>query len=801
MVGFNTLEKLYVFMKKYRNECKKNSGKNLPYTHSMVYEPYGTYNIPEKKYMEFKKLYEDAIVDGFKPHIAEKHKEYGPIVIDLDFLQSEKHNRRYYTNNTITNIVKLYNRIIKKYLNTYSNNMTAYVSEKKEPTLKNKNYHDGLQIVYPYICTKPSLQMVMRNEFMKLVEQYDIFKSIPFVNDLESVFNKDVIYNAGWMMYGSKKNTLSHVFYVTHIYETANSKIFDTLIPGDNIHSRSYIKHFINVLSCRKFVNENDITALADDINPIDIDSQITKLNNKVDSHTISVGAGTVLDLENKNGIEIPIISNNIYQNFILSGKTDDRAIGDFFYTVYKNDYIYDSENCVWYTSNKYGIYSSEGAELLSARTKMRDELYVKVVEEYEKIIKKYRNEGTTVQIEILLTFYKNFSKKMTSVNQRKIIVEDLKEKFKVTRFREMSNNNKYIFAFDNGVYDMKTFEFRNALPEELVIETCKYNYKPSNEKMRSKVMEMIKNIFVDDDLLCYVMQVISLRLVKVNMLEEFYFFIGPGGNGKGLLTNLIEITFGNFSQALPPETFMKNKHGVSAEAANPAIASTYNSSIVFVCEPSNAMKITSDLLKRLSGNDKIKARFLRENFFEFIACYALFFVSNFEPIIDGADEGIKRRCRYIPFLVKMVANPDPNNKYERKKDMRLKQIMVEDGFKCAFFDILVSYYKDFKNSGARELIPPECVLKKTNDYLNENDAMKQFVDQAIDITNNDTDHISSTQLYTSFLNFNGGISRGYDRARFKKALNTLGVKDKHTKNGTVFCGIISKFDENDNEI
>ena len=280
--GLNELETLYNFMKKYKNESKKKTGENLPWTHSMTYEPYGAYNIPDDMYGKFLKLYEDVIVAGYVPHITEKHKEYGPIVIDLDFVQSKEHKKRYYTTTTIVNIIRLYNKIIKKYLNVSNNDMDAYVLEKKEPSLRKGEYHDGLHIVYPYICTKPPLQMLMRKDFLKLADENNIFKKIPLENSLEEVFDKNVIYHVGWMMYGSRKNISSYVYYVTHIYSTANGKIFDTLIPGEDITKRSYIKHFIDVLSCRRFFGPNDITSLADDIDPTEIDEQINKLKDKL---------------------------------------------------------------------------------------------------------------------------------------------------------------------------------------------------------------------------------------------------------------------------------------------------------------------------------------------------------------------------------------------------------------------------------------------------------------------------------------------------------------------------------------
>ena len=277
--NLNPLEKLYNFMKKYRNESKRRTGKNIPWTHTMPYEPYGSYDIPDDIYKKtFLKLYEDAIVAGYRPHISENHKEFGPIVIDFDFVQSKEHNKRYYTQNTITNIIKLYNEVIKTYLDVSSNKMEAYVLEKKAPNLRRNEYHDGIHIVYPYICTKPCLQMLMRKDFLERAEKHKIFKKLPLVNDLDSVFDKGVIYKVGWMLYGSVKNPSCHPYYVTHIYSTANGKVFDTLIPGEDINKRSYIRHFIDVLSCRRYFNVESITPLADGIDPVEIDSKINNL-------------------------------------------------------------------------------------------------------------------------------------------------------------------------------------------------------------------------------------------------------------------------------------------------------------------------------------------------------------------------------------------------------------------------------------------------------------------------------------------------------------------------------------------
>jgi hypothetical protein len=256
MDSHNDLEKLYMFMKKYKNEFVKN----IQWTHLMTYEPYGSYNIPENKRDKFLKLYTNAITAGYIPCIVEKHKECGPIVIDLDFIYSKEYNEKYYTETMILDIVKLYNLVIKKYIDEKSLLVTekmtdAYVLEKKQPNLRKGNYCDGIHIIYPYICTKPSLQILMRQDFLKLIAVNNIFKEMPLQNNLDSIFDKNIVYNIGWMMYGSRKNPSANVYSVTHIYRVYDDKIIDMFSQTEN-NKPENIWDFVNLLSCRRFNDE-----------------------------------------------------------------------------------------------------------------------------------------------------------------------------------------------------------------------------------------------------------------------------------------------------------------------------------------------------------------------------------------------------------------------------------------------------------------------------------------------------------------------------------------------------------------
>ncbi|XWV25674.1 helicase III/ VV D5-type ATPase N-terminus [Tupanvirus deep ocean] len=253
----NSQLKLYNFMKKYITIRK--SGCSPIWTHSMTYEPYGSYNIPDDVYDEFIQLYSSAISDGFTLHITEKHKEFGPIVIDLDFIQAMICNNRCYTIETIEMIIETYNCVINKYLDVNESFMEAYVLEKEKPTLRSGRIHDGIHIIYPHICTTPSIQMDMRKDFIKLAQKNDIFKNIPLENSLDDVFDKCVIYNCGWMMYASTKNPYSPRYNVTRIYRTIGDDLVCEIPNDNNTSNKEYVLYYTNLLSCRRFNSINNL--------------------------------------------------------------------------------------------------------------------------------------------------------------------------------------------------------------------------------------------------------------------------------------------------------------------------------------------------------------------------------------------------------------------------------------------------------------------------------------------------------------------------------------------------------------
>ena len=277
----NTLEKLHKFMKQYRNiKNKNNKNKKVEWNYSIMSGIRGSYNIPESEVKLFKKLYIDAVVAKNKVHITENHRGQGPIVIDIDLVHES--SNRLYTEETIIKIVKSYQAIIKKYLNVKFSQLTAYVSEKRKPVKRNKKYHDGIHIVFPFVCTKPKTQFVMREDFICAAKKNGYFKNMDLENTIENIIDKNVICQTGWSLYGSTKNPESLPYLTTHIYENFENDVYDIILPGEDPLSFENVTHYVDKLSCRRFHSEKSIIDFKNGVDFISMENKIENIKKKL---------------------------------------------------------------------------------------------------------------------------------------------------------------------------------------------------------------------------------------------------------------------------------------------------------------------------------------------------------------------------------------------------------------------------------------------------------------------------------------------------------------------------------------
>ena len=287
------------------------------------------------------------------------------------------------------------------------------------------------------------------------------------------------------------------------------------------------------------------------------------------------------------------------------------------------------------------------------------------------------QNKLEREQIREKATKLEKFCHKFGDNTFKNKVMKECIEEFYDERFKEKINQNKMIFPFKNGIYDLKLNIFREAKPEDFISKTCgcEYNYNFNEDSKEVKNVKIFfEKIFPDRDVRNYFMDICSDLFKGGNFMKQGYFWTGHGNNGKSVTQNLIELMLGKLSIKLSTTILTGKKPNNGA--ANPEMARTAPPvRLVTVEEPNESETINNGTYKNMTGNDKYYARDLFEkgkDGREIDPMYKLVIICNKLPKFKFNDEATWIRTRVIPFESTFVRPEEPcAEEYEEQLDKK----------------------------------------------------------------------------------------------------------------------------------
>jgi putative DNA primase/helicase len=151
-----------------------------------------------------------------------------------------------------------------------------------------------------------------------------------------------------------------------------------------------------------------------------------------------------------------------------------------------------------------------------------------------------------------------------------------------------------------------------------------------------------------DDRLVSYLQRAFGYALTG-NVREHALFFgYGTGANGKGVTLNTLAGILGDYHESAPIETFTAS----SGDRHPTELADLRGARLVTATETEEGRRWAESRIKMLTGGDRVKARFMRQDFFEYNPQFKLFITGNHKPSLRSVDEAIRRRFHLIPFTV-----------------------------------------------------------------------------------------------------------------------------------------------------
>jgi putative DNA primase/helicase len=268
--------------------------------------------------------------------------------------------------------------------------------------------------------------------------------------------------------------------------------------------------------------------------------------------------------------------------------------------------------------------------------------------------------------------------------------------------------------------------------------------------------------------LISYIQGTIGYALTGSTREQCMFILWGEGQNGKTTLLETIKTVYGDYATQMPTDTLMVRRAGGIPND----VARLTGVRLVSASETSATGRLDEELVKRLTGEDTVTARFLYREYFEFQPQFKIFLACNHKPVIVGDDFAIWRRVRLIPFTVR-ISESEKDKELLRKLRTELPGILRWAVKGCLAW----------QREGLGE--PPE-VCSAVEDYRREMDAIGEFLTESCVCRPGAS--VGATPLYEVYCGWckrNGEVPQ--TRTAFGRIMSSKGyTRDNHPRSRRV---------------
>jgi P4 family phage/plasmid primase-like protien len=338
-------------------------------------------------------------------------------------------------------------------------------------------------------------------------------------------------------------------------------------------------------------------------------------------------------------------------------------------------------------------------------------------------------------------------------------------------------DRDPFLLGTPGGTVDLRTGRLRPAVQTEFI--TKQTAVPPAETQDCPLWLQFLQEATQGDKGLIRFLQQWSGYCLTGDIREHALLFVhGPGGNGKGVYLSTTADLMGDCATTADMEAFTASKN----DRHPTDLAGLKGARMVRVSETEEGKAWAESRLKALTGGDKISARFMRQDFFEYQPQFKLFIIGNHKPVLRNVDEAAKRRINLAPFVFKPpVVDKVLGEKLKAERPGILRW--------------MINGCLDWQKNG---LIRPQVVLDATAAYFADQNTVGQWTDDCCVTLSARTSMgtIADTcgNLFASWQAW--AKARGEEpgtSTQFFNTLETLGfarIRDKHGIRGRGFLGI-----------
>ena len=336
-------------------------------------------------------------------------------------------------------------------------------------------------------------------------------------------------------------------------------------------------------------------------------------------------------------------------------------------------------------------------------------------------------------------------------------------------------NQNERLLGVANGIIELRTdgAYLRDAEASDYVtlntgVEWVDWGGIPNHDQGKKLWLEYLDK-FVPETRRADYQTILGHCILGGNRERLMLILLGGTSTGKSTMLRALGVAMGDYASTVNLTIFENHK-------LNPALANAMPKRMVFTSELSAGDALSVAAVKRMTGNDLVKAELKGVNVeVQGIPQYVPIMATNAAPEIAGADEALRKRLMALTF----------DQRIEDRKDEKDAAHELETHASVAILAWLVEGY----NMYCKNKIPNNIeIINATNEFASQLDLVGEFVANCVRKTSMDS-HVSLDSMYAAYKIYcsNTNVERRevLSSQRFSRRLVGLGLsKSKPTIGG-----------------
>lgn len=267
-----------------------------------------------------------------------------------------------------------------------------------------------------------------------------------------------------------------------------------------------------------------------------------------------------------------------------------------------------------------------------------------------------------------------------------------------------------WLLNAQNGTVDLRTGKLRPHRQEDLITKLAPVEYDPDAKAPTWEAF--LARVLPSEELRGFFQRAVGYSATGDTSEQCMFINHGGGANGKSTSQEAIATALGDYAMRAPTEMLLAKRAGGIPND----VARLKGARFVAASETEEGRRLAESLIKDLTGQDTITARFMRAEWFDFKPTHKLWLSTNHKPEIRGTDAAIWRRIRLVPWSVTI-----PPEEQDKQLPAKLREELP------GIFAWIVQGCLEWQRQGLR---PPDEVRRATGRYRAEMDVLAAFIDE-----------------------------------------------------------------------